>query len=280
MAGIGYGIVAGYDGSPGSEEALCWAAKEALARGVTLTVCHAWAPASPVPPAAAAAFALARQGGEQVLAEGLRHARALMRSAAVKPVLAHGSAAAALCERSGRAEMVVLGSRGRGGLAGLLLGSVSSHVATHAHGRVVVVRGHWRPAAGYVPGPVAVGADGAPASDAAVEFAFEEAALRHAPLLAVCALADAPGSFGGARRIEADFEEQIARAEKEHPEVSVLCHVAAGQPRTALLTAASESQLLVVGSRGRGGFKGMLLGSVTQILLHHASCPVGIAYQR
>ena len=72
MTGAAFGILAGYDGSPCSREALSWAAREARARGVVLTVCHAWAPAYPVPPSAAAAFDLARRGGEQILAEGLR----------------------------------------------------------------------------------------------------------------------------------------------------------------------------------------------------------------
>ena len=278
MTGAAFGILAGYDGSPCSREALSWAAREARARGVVLTVCHAWAPAHPVPPSAAAAFDLARRGGEQILAEGLRYARTVMGPGEVRPLLAAGSAAVVLCENSGTAEMVVAGSRGRGGLAGLLLGSASSQVAAHARGRVVVVRGHWRPAAGYVPGPIVVGADGSAASDAAVRFAFEEAALREARLLAVCALADTPGSLGGAGWIEEAFEEQITSAEKEHPEVAVERQAAGGAPRAALLAAASEAQMLVVGSGGRGGVKGMMLGSVSQALLHHAPCPVGVLH--
>ena len=141
MAGIAYGVLAGYDGSPCSKEALCWAAREARARGVALTVGHAWALASPVPPSTAAAFDLARRNGEQILAQGLRHAQDLAGpSAAVRGVLADGPAAAALCARSGGAEMVVVGTRGRGGLAGLLLGSVSSQVAA--------LRGAWAAHAG------------------------------------------------------------------------------------------------------------------------------------
>jgi nucleotide-binding universal stress UspA family protein len=278
MAGAAFGILAGYGGSPCSREALSWAAREARARGVVLTVCHAWAPAYPVPPSAAAAFNLARRGGEQILAEGLRYARTVMGPGEVRPLLAAGSAAVVLCENSGTAEMVVAGSRGRGGLAGLLLGSASSQVAAHARGRVVVVRGHWRPAADYIPGPIVVGADGSAASDAAVRYAFEEAALREARLLAVCALADTPGSLGGAGWIEEAFEEQITSAEKEHPEVAVERQAAGGAPRAALLAAASEAQMLVVGSGGRGGVKGMMLGSVSQALLHHAPCPVGVLH--
>ncbi len=281
MAETAYGILAGYDGSWCSEEALSWAVREARARGVALTVCHAWVAAYPVSPGAAAAFDLARQGGEEILSHGVRHAQSLAGgSVDVGQVLTAGSAAAALCGHSAAAEMVVVGSRGHGLLAGLLLGSVSSQVAAHAPGRVVVLRGHWRPAADYVPGPVAVGADGSAAAQAAVTFAFEEATLREAPLLAVCALADTPGSFGGAPRMAEDFEQQIARCEKDHPEVSVLRQVADGPPRAALLAAAAEAQMIVVGSRGRGGIKGMMLGSVSQAMLDHAPCPVGVVHQR
>ena len=277
MAGTVNGIVAGYDGSPGGEEALSWASREARARGVPLTVCHSWASAYPLPPTAADAFDLVRRSGEEVLAQGLRHAQALAGSSAeVRQVLDAAPAAVALCERGVTADMVVVGSRGRGRLAGLLLGSVSSQVAAHAPGRVVVIRGHWRPAAGYVPGAVVAGADGSAAAGAAVAFAFEEAALRKAPLLAVCALADTAGSFGGGHRMQEDFEQQIARCEKDYPETPVLRQIIGGPPRAALLAAAAEAQMLVLGSRGRGGVKGMMLGSVSQSLLHHATCPVGI----
>ena len=175
---------------------------------------------------------------------------------------------------------LVVGSRGRGGVAGMLLGSVSWQVAAHAHCPVVVVRGHWRPAGGYNPGPVVVGTDGSATSDAALGFAFEEAALRDAPLLAVSALADAPGSLGGDLKLQEDVEQAITRHEKEHPEVTVLRQVAQGGARTALLAAAHDAQLLVVGSRGRGGINGMLLGSVSQAVLHHAPCPVAVVHPR
>ena len=200
MAGTMHGILAGYDGSPGSEQALTWAAREARGREAVLTVCQAWALGYPAAPTEVAAFESARRNGEQTLAQGVRRARAVMGSLEVRPLLAAGPAATVLCERSGDAEMVVVGSRGHGGLAGLLLGSVSWQVAAHARGPVVVLRGHWRPAAGYVPGPVVVGVDGTAASAAAAGFAADEAALRGTALLAVCALADSAGSLGGAGR--------------------------------------------------------------------------------
>lgn len=278
MTGTADGIVAGYDGSAGSEQALGWAAREARARGVMLTVCHAWGPGYAPPDAEAPAMNLLRRSGEQVLARGLRYAQGLMGSGEVRPLLANESAARVLCEHSHAADMVVVGSRGRGGVAGLLLGSVSAQVAAHARGRVVIVRGHWRPAAEFIPGPIVVGADGSAASQAAVEFAFEEAELRKAPLLAVCALADAPGSLGGARQLREDFEQVISRQAKEHPEVTVLVQIADGAPRAALLAAAHDAQILVVGYRGLGGLRGMTLGSVSQAVLHHAPCPVSIAH--
>jgi nucleotide-binding universal stress UspA family protein len=198
----------------------------------------------------------------------------------VRPMLVSGSPARALCAVSNSADMVVLGSRGRGGLAGLLLGSVSSQVATHAHGVVVVVRGHWRPVPGYVPRPVVVGADGSGASRPAIAMAFAEAALRDVPLLAVCALADTPSVLGGGRLLEADFEQALAKVEADNPEVVVRRQVAQGAPRGALLDAASGAQLLVVGARGRGGLRGMLLGSVSLAMLHYAPCPVAVVHEQ
>jgi len=275
-----YGIVAGFDGSPGSGEAVCWAAREARARGTRLTVCLAWAPDHPdhvALPTESAICDLARQHGKKVLARGLPYAESVLGPGRVCSALVGGSAAHVLCEGSRIAEMVVVGSRGHGNLPGLRLGSVSAQVAGHGHGRIVVVRGQWRPVNEW-PGPIVVGADGSPESQAAIRLAFEEAALRDVPLVAVCALADAPGRFGGAAQMEEDFSHLMTLQEKEHPEVTVLRQVTVGPPRSALLAAAAEAQMLVVGSRGRGGLDGMSLGSVAQAVLHHAPCPVGVVH--
>ena len=165
-----HGILLGYDGSPGSEEALGWAAREARSRGSVLTACLAWAPGYPASATEVAVFA--RRSGERTLARGLRRAQDLVGSGEIRPLLADGSAASALCELSGDAEMVVVGSRGQGGLAGLLLGSVSSQVAAHAHGRVVVVRGHWQRVAGHVAAPAAWAASAACCSAPAATRCF------------------------------------------------------------------------------------------------------------
>jgi len=275
MTGMTYGIVAGYDGSPSSGQALRWAAREARARDTTLTVCLAWTPDRMTLPTESAISDLAREHGKEILARGLPYAESVLGPGRVRAELAGGSAAHVLCEHSRAADMVVVGCRGHSELPGLLLGSVSWQVAGHAHGRVVVVRGEWRPA-NRPPGPVVAGVDGSPAAQAALAFAFEEAALRDVPLIAVCALTDSPVRLGERHQMEADFDHVMAVEAKEHPDVTVVRHLAPGAPRAALLAAAADAQMLVVGSRGRGGFEGMSLGSIAQAVLHHAPCPVGV----
>jgi nucleotide-binding universal stress UspA family protein len=275
MAGMTDEIVVGYDGSPGSEMALHWAAWEAHDRGARLTICHAWAPEyfslNLEPPL----YELEQRRGEEILSRGMRHAEPFVGPGGVGTLLASGSPARMLCERSAAADMVVVGSRGRGRLAGLLLGSVAWQLAGHGRGRIVIVRDHAR-SADRSPGPVVTGVDLSAPSQAALEFAAEEAGLRQVPLIAVCALADAPHVLGGARQMEEDFNSLVTRWEKDHPGVTVLRQVTNRSPRTALLDAAAEARLLVVGSRGRGGIPGMTVGSVTSAILHHAPCTVGI----
>ena len=277
MTGMTYGIVAGYDGSPDSGQALRWAAREAQARGTTLVVCLAWTPDQIALPTESDLCDLARQHGREILARGLPYAESVLGPGRVHADLAGGSAAHVLCERSRTAEMVVVGCRGYSELRNLQLGSVSWQVAGHACGRVVIVRGELRPA-NQAPGPVVVGADGSPAAQAAIAFAFEEAALRDAPLVAVCALTDAPGRLGEGRQVEEEFGHLVDYAAKEHPDVAVLRRVLPGTPRAALLTAAADAQLIVVGARGRGGLEGMRLGSVAQAVLHHAPGSVAVVH--
>lgn len=269
------GIVAGYDGSPDAGEALRWAVEEARIRGCELTVCLAWAPQYLKMTDETATYDLARRRGEEILAPGLRYAESVLGPEGVTPLLARGLPAPVLCEQSATAEVVVLGARGEGGMSGLALGSVPWQVAGHAHGPVVIVRGHWR-RPNHQPGPVVAGVDGCAASEDVLRFAFREAELRRVPLLAVCALADAPGSFGAADRIEDDFVHVMELSEKHYPEVPALRQVSAGSPRGALLEAAAQAQLLVVGARGRGGLDGMSLGSVAEVVLHHAPCPAAV----
>ena len=279
MADTTYGVLAGFDGSPPSEGALTWAVREARARREPLTVCHAWGPGYPARLGeSTAATLIAQRDGERTLGCGVLLAQTLMGPGQVHSVLAAGPPATVLYEHSTHASVLVVGSRGRNGLAGVLLGSVSNQVAAHAQVPVVVVRGHWRHVPGYTPQPVVVGADGSPDCVPAMEFAFAEAACHDTFVLAVCALADSAGVLGNAHLITADFEHQLERWQKEHPDVIVRRQISNGTARTALLAASRDAQLLVVGCRGRGGLRGMLLGSVSHALLHHAPCPVAVTH--
>jgi nucleotide-binding universal stress UspA family protein len=126
---------------------------------------------------------------------------------------------------------------------------------------------------------VVLGADGSLAGRAAITFAFEEAALRDVPLVTVCALTDTLGRLGGSRQVEEDFDQALAAAAKEHPEVSIVRQVLPGSPRAALLSVAADAQLLVVGARGRGGFDEMSLGSIAEAVLLYAPGPVAVVRQ-
>lgn len=285
MSPAGAEVLVGYDGSPGSERALSWAVREACARQVPLTVCHAWglwdgAPDGDPQPPEVAILAYARQRGEQILTRGMRRATRTTGPGSVRPLLADGRAAAVLCQRSGPETLVVTGAHGTGGgIPGLLIGSVSAQVAAYARGPVVIERGHWRPAAGYQPGPVLAGADGSTSARAVLAFAADEAILRQAPLLVVCALADAPGVLGGTGQLREDVQGQVSALTAKHPDLQIQCQFADGPPQGALLTAAREAQLIVVGCRGRRGLPRMALGSVAEALLARAPCPVGIVHE-
>ena len=272
------GIVAGYDGSAGAEQAIAWAAREAQSRRSVLTVCLAPSPGYPAPRSAERDSESRRRAAEEALAPGLRLARDLVRGGEVRPLVAAQPPAGALCELSADADMVVVGALGRGAVSGFPIGSVSLRVAAAGRGRVVVVRGHWQPVVGHDPRPVVVGSDGSPESAPAVAFAFEEAALRETNLLAVCALCDEPGLLGVADQIRDDFEELVARQQRDHSAVTVCPQVSEGAARAALRDAAVAAQMLVVGARGRGGIKDLPMGSVAVTVLSSARSPVAIVH--
>ncbi|MFB4309331.1 universal stress protein [Actinomadura sp. GTD37] len=273
------GVVVGYDGSRQSEAAVRWAAEAARLRGVPLTVVHAWEMFSAVGPMAIPVADL-RAAAEEVVAEGARHARDVAAGVDAHAVLGRGGPTTALIEAAAGAELLVVGSRGRGGFTDLVLGSTGVELAAHGPCPVVVVREH------RVEGPVVVGVDGSAAAQEALGLAFTEARLRGADLVALVAWpADAdPGpaplvDAAGLREFAGDRLTRIVAPWREkHPDVAVRTEVVTGPPRQVLLTAAKDAGLLVVGSRGLGGFRGLLLGSVSHALLHHAACPVAVAH--
>jgi nucleotide-binding universal stress UspA family protein len=158
-------------------------------------------------------------------------------------------------------------------------------LAAHAECPVLVARGRADPA-----GDVLVGVDGSPAGEPAVGFAFDEAALRGTDLTALHAwthpVRGEPGDLlplvYDAADVEAEEERLLAEAlagwRDKYLDVTVRRQLVRGHTRQALIDATEQAQLVVVGSRGRGGFTGLLLGSVSQAVLHHAACPVAIVH--
>jgi nucleotide-binding universal stress UspA family protein len=292
-------VVVGYDGSRHGREALEWAVDEAQRRGAALCVVHALGGGVFGPPMQAAGLEgkrRLRRAGEEVAAEG--RARALERAPGLEVstrVHVQAPSTAALVDESAAAELVVVGTRGHGGFAGMLLGSTSTAVAMHAHCPVVIAR-HGRPDGehgrrhGAAPGPsegrVVVGVDGSPRSAGAVEPAFAAASSRGVGLTAVLAWSApwAPGAegLGPAPDPWADLEQReaavldrvLAGPSRAHPDVDVRCAVVRGHAGEALVEHSRGAELVVVGSRGRGGLRGLLLGSVSRVVVHHAECPV------
>jgi nucleotide-binding universal stress UspA family protein len=196
-----------------------------------------------------------------------------------------GPVSGTLCEESGRASMVVLGRRGMGGFIGLPVGSVSVAVATHARCPVVVVRDDVPPSPNS---PIVVGVEESADARLAVGFAFEEAAARGAGLVAVRAWTP-PSSPWRSDQWPPDLDtDEVELAERNlashmlhhwcerYPAVEVSVQTVSATPAHALEIASRDAQLLVVGCRGRGGFHGLLLGSVSVQVLHQARCPVAV----
>jgi nucleotide-binding universal stress UspA family protein len=198
-----------------------------------------------------------------------------------------GQPAGVLVEESRSSGLVVLGGHGQDAPRPRFLGSTGVSVTAHGHCPVAVVRGRPGDQEPADSGPVVVGVDGSPAGEAAVAVAFEEASARGAELIAVHAW----GQFASnteylyARQFMVNWEpleeqegavlaERLAGWQEKYPDVTIRRELTLEKPAQALLNHGPTAQLLVVGSRGRGGFAGMLLGSVSQKLMHHAACPV------
>ncbi|MFI7065240.1 universal stress protein [Kribbella sp. NPDC050124] len=283
-------VVVGYDGSPSSQAALQWAAAEADRLHAPLRVVEAFeivvftrpSPGKVVP---LAGLRTARERGLSALADGIRQQHPTLQ---VETILVEGDAAGALIEETGNARLLVLGSRGLGGWSGLIVGSVAVQVTTHAHCPVVVIPPDLRPRA-HEARTVVVGVDGSKSSAKAIDFAFDQAEALNARVLAVHAWSSPFRTYDDDGKSMLEFDEDavqesalvlvaeaVAGAAADHPGVEWDTRLVAGPPARAILHAAESAELAVAGSRGRGGFAGLLLGSVSQTVLHHAHCPVAI----
>lgn len=277
-------VVAGVDGSEAARRAVVWAAEEAVRRGAALRLVTAFAFTADHVVGHPGLGERYRDTMEEVARRDLAAAEELAAVADV-PVTADlrvGFPIGTLAEEARHAQLLVVGSRGRGGVAGLLLGSVSAALAAHAACPVVVVR---EDAAGTVGGPVVVGIDGSPGSEAATAFAFEAAAMRGVPLVAVHSWTDLVIDPAAAPLMDGDAVAQSERAvlaerlrgwKEKYPDVDVQQVVVRDLPAHALVERSAGAQLLVVGSRGRGGAASLLLGSVSHGVLHRGRCPVAV----
>lgn len=282
-------IVAGVDGSPESLAAADWAAREALSRELPLRLVHAWRwepldlPLLQDPTTQQQAAQGVLREAEAAVAE--RHPELSLTAQVIgdAPV-------AALLDTSREAELLVLGSRGHGAVAGYLLGSYGQQIIAAARCPVVAVRSRDGAAAEPPAGEVLVGQQGSPEDSAPVlRFAFETAAARGVGVRAVRAwslpplFAYSPGSLrladeaGGLVPYEEKaLREALAPWRERHPDVPVTEHVELGSAGQVLLSGSGAAQLLVVGRRARRGALGTRIGSVAHAALHLAPCPVAV----
>jgi nucleotide-binding universal stress UspA family protein len=284
-------VTVGVDGSDAALRAVRWAAAEAVRRQVPLRVVNAFAWVEEHAPGgrpghgrAYRATLLDRAHG--LVAAAAAEASGLVADLEVEEDVIVGAPIAVLAGESRTAQLLVVGDRGLNRLEGLLLGSVSVALATHAQCPVVVVRGAEREPARAATLPVVVGIDGSPTSEAAVAFAFEAASARQVPLVAVHTWWDLglnpvmavpmDDSAVAAEEAAALLSERLAGWAGKYPDVAVERVIERDLPAPVLIAQSARAQLLVVGSRGHGELTGLVLGSVSNAAVHRAGCPVAV----
>ncbi|MFJ6153263.1 universal stress protein [Micromonospora profundi] len=276
-------ILVGYDGSTDASVAVNWALEEAEHSGqpVRLAYVFEWLTvASWVGPGVAPGIwpdDTARRQVDDLVRKAAADATAQHPGLTVTGEVYDGPPALVLQERSADAGLLVLGSRGHGGFGGLLAGSTAVAVAAHARCPVVVVRDG---TAGGTDGPVAVGVDGSEQSLVALGFAAERAAQRRVPLRVLHAWTEGPSAAAGVSGEQAAVEQAVEPWRQTFPELAVTVDLVPGNPAAMMIEASRTARLVVVGSRGRGGLAGMLLGSVSQQLIQHSGCPVAVVRER
>ena len=280
-------VVVGVDGSPSSELALRWAVNEARRTRRPLHVVHALGIELVLSDKQQLGTKEAPASGDPVVTAAMDVVRTLAPELQATPHSVTGFAPTTLIAASRIAGTVVVGSHGRSAIPTVLLGSISQQVAIHSSCPVVVVRKNGTHGS-VGSGDVVVGVDGSKASTPAVGYAFAYAASTGRSLTAVHTWWWEPlegVSLGEpwigdwteiASQEETLVSELLAGWSEKYPDVPIRRHVVRGDPVVELLEQSHGASLLVVGSRGRGGFKGMVLGSVSRRILKRANCPVAI----
>ena len=270
-----FGIVVGVDGSVSSDAAVQWAAREAQLRKCRLTLVHAEFRQHQVHDARA------------ILDDAVRIVNDTSNDgspADIDSQVSVSSPVPSLVDMSKDADMVVVGARGLGAVGRALLGSVSTGLLHHADCPVAVIHSGASRQSGDSHAPVLLGVDGSPASELATAIAFDEASIRETRLVALHAWSDADrgrvsSMEESALRSAAEeiLAERLGGWRERYSDVSVTRIVEYGDPATHLLERSKFAQLVVLGSHGRGGFAGMLLGSVSSAVAHGARAPVIVA---
>jgi nucleotide-binding universal stress UspA family protein len=278
-------VIVGYDASPWSERALTEGAAEAAARGGGLVIVHAFHRLAPAEPALPGTELSTRELAEKTVAEGAAGIRGPYPGMDIQTRVVDGHPAYALAEASRDADVLVVGNRGRGGFAELLLGSVSHRVLAHASCPVVVVRGELRTRRDRVLALVDIDAP----CDDLLEFAFAEAARRGARLTAAnvwdgawhTAVTEVTDTAGEADAFETEHDARLATLvrpwQAEYPEVHTIRRIGVGSVSDVAVKATDDADLVVVGGRKQGeGHHGMRVGPIASAILHHATCPVAV----
>jgi nucleotide-binding universal stress UspA family protein len=283
-------VVVGVDGSEASHAAVDWAVGEAVARHTWLRVVHAFIwPLFPHVPLGPSPYGPPDGGlramAERIVDESVKRATNDVPGLSVDGELVTGAAEPVLLTESRNAQVVIVASRGLGGFTGLLVGSVSGHLTAHAACPVVVIRPAYAKRGGGSSEPVTcvVGVDDPTTADHILEFAFAEASRLGAGLTAVHCV-EPVTALGGVSIDERGDVTAVRRLlgaaatswQQKYPEVRAETRVISGAPARTLVDLSRGAVLLVVGSHGGGGFRGMLLGSVSQQVLHHAAAPVAV----
>jgi nucleotide-binding universal stress UspA family protein len=282
------GIVVGIDESPAAKVAVQWAARDAELRKIPVTLVHAISPEVATWPNVRLPAGLARwqrDRGRRLVDEAFKLVEEASQHGGPAEVHSEVLASAAvptLVELSKEAELVVTGCRGSARWPGQLLGSVSSGLIRYAHCPVAIV--HDEDPSHPNEAPVLVGIDGSSASELATAIAFDEASRRNVGLVALHAWSDAdvsewPGIDSPAAQSMAEevLAERLAGWQEQYPDVPVSRAVVCDKPARQLVQRSADAQLVVVGSRGRGGFAEMLLGSVGEAVAQMAQVPVIVA---